>query len=216
MTYTPTTLVGTELANSLQWLQGDETLQWYIDAIGALFQQAAAIATDQGTDGEIVDGNFPYQTGYGSIFCVNPRFEGDTATCPTDQLPYLAQYVGVTIPPNTDDATARTLITAELGQHRGTPSAILCAARRFLTGTQSVTNLERTRPDGSRSGYWFVLVVRSDEVVSESLLIDAVSAVKPAGVMFAVIQQDAYTWVSAINTWADDTMTWAAASIQQP
>jgi hypothetical protein len=138
------------------------------------------------------------------------RFAGDTAICPTDQLGYLGQFVGVSLPPDVDDATARSLITGEAGTHRGTPSAIEMAAKRYLSGTQSVINVERTRPDGSRSGYWFVLIVKPEEVIDAVALTAAVNAVKPGGVLWALVESDGAPWVSDSGTWASDSSSWSS------
>jgi hypothetical protein len=100
--YEMQTIVGQELADQLYWspYAAFDWWYWYLDAIGALFQQTAAIATDIG-----VDGDQDYQTGYGSIFTINPRFPGDTAICPTDQLPFVSQPK--TLPPPASSADLR-------------------------------------------------------------------------------------------------------------
>jgi hypothetical protein len=210
--YVMQTIVGAELAEQLYWLPGDETLQWYLDAIGALFQETAAITHDIGTDGEP-----GYQTGYGSIFTVNPRFPGDTAICPTELLPFVGQFVGVPIPPSADDAAARSLITSEQGLQRGSPSAIVAAAKRFLTDTQTVTNEPQVTPSGQVNPFYFTLVVRLAEVLDGPSLAAAVEAVKPAWMQWALVFSDGTPWYALPNAWSTYKNTWNSfASTQSP
>jgi hypothetical protein len=208
--YAPTTLIGQALVDQLPWLPGDPYwLPAYLDAIGALFQQTAFIATDIG-----IDGNPDYQTGYGSIFTVNPRFDGDTAICPTEQLPYLGQFVGVQVPTDADDATARSLIASEQGFQRGSASAIDAAATRFLSGTQSLIHLTRETPTGMVSPFMFTLIVNPSQVIDEAGLIAAVNAVKPGWVQWALVITSGDTWAARTGSWngfAPWTGTWNSA-----
>jgi hypothetical protein len=210
--YVANSVVGQELVadfgigtDSTQFQGDQDQLAWYLDALGIMFDETASLVIDQGSDGDVA-----YQTGYGSVFTVSPRFSGDTDYCPVAQLPYLAQYVGVEIPPNANEATARSLIESEQGLHRGTPTAIEAAAMRWLTGTQYVLNVERTRPDGTHSGYWFVLVVKSAEIVSASELVAAVNAVKPGGVMWQLVTTTGQAWVSDSREWVNNGTPWNA------
>ena len=97
---------------------------------------------------------------------------------------------------------ALSLVTAESGLARGTPASIVAAAKRNLTGTQSAILIERVRPDGVADAYWFQLVVRPEELISQSALIASVDAVKPGGVMWLLVVQDGYTWAEAIKQWS--------------
>jgi hypothetical protein len=208
------TIIGQQLADQLYWsaYARFDWWYWYLDAIGALFQETAAITNDIGTDGEP-----GYQTGYGSLFTVNPRFDGDTAICPTDQLPFVAQFVGVSIPPDADDAAARSLITSEQGLQRGSPSAIIAAAQRFLTGTQSVTNEPQVTPNGSFNPFYFTLVVKEAEVTNGPGLIAAVEAVKPAWMQWTLVFSDGTPWYALPNAWSTYKGNWNSfASTQSP
>jgi hypothetical protein len=200
--YVPQSVIGERLSESLAWMPGDQTLLWYFDAMGWLFPMAS-IVVGQGDDGDQA-----YQPGYGQLFTVLPRFFGDTAICTTDQLPYVAQFAGVDLPPGVDDPTARSLITSEAGTNRGTPSAIVAAAQRNLTGAQHVINLERYRPDGVRDAYWFVLIVRPEEVIDANALTLAVNAVKPGGLKWGLVQTDGTPWLDLTQTWNHYTQTW--------
>jgi hypothetical protein len=118
-TYTPQSAFGAILIDALTpWMT--EHLAWVVDAIGTMADPLAAIVYDQGTDGEP-----GYVPGYGTIF--------DPATCPTDDLPYLGQFVGVPVPVGAPDATARALVRAESGQNRGTLASISSAVERSIS-----------------------------------------------------------------------------------
>lgn len=212
MAYAPQTIVGEDLITGLgigtddAQIQGNQDeLGWYLDALGQLFQQSAAIVIDQSTDGDAA-----YQTGYGVVFTVEPRFDGDEAICPTAQLPYLAQYVGVTVPPDASDATARSLILAEQGMHRGTPAAITAAAQRWLSGSQTIDLIERTRPDGTRSGYWFLLVVNPAQIISTPDLTASVNAVVPGGVLWQLVTTAGTAWDTDSREWVNNSTPWNA------
>lgn len=214
MTYTPTTLVGVQLANALTpWL--NDQLSWYLDAIGAEFQQTASLVQDTGTDNTVgfnsaINGYgvIPYVPGYGQIF--NPN------TCPSAQLGYLGQFVGVSIPQGQDAATALSLVKAESGLARGTPTAILAAANRNLTGGSQAQLIERVRPDGKADAYWFQLIVQTANCPNPAALTAAVNAVIPGGVLWVLVETNGFTWSQATGTWSADTMTWAQTSYQQP
>lgn len=62
----------------------------------------------------------------------------DPDLCPTQFLPYLAQFNGTVVPPGTDDKTARQIIKLEAAMQRGTLLAIQTAALRYLVGTTSL------------------------------------------------------------------------------
>jgi hypothetical protein len=212
--YVPVNSFGAELIDAMEvWLTRD--LAWVLDlAVAPLFEAMWDLATDHG-----VDGDADYLPGFGVLFNVAPQPGAPgygAPVCPTADLGYVGQFVGVQVPAGADDATARSLVLAEAGRNRGTPAAVIAAAKRNLSGTQSVTLLERTAPDGTPHHGWFTLVVRPEEVISLSALTAAVNACKLSGLMWGVVQQDAYIWSSAIHTWAADTMTWAAASGTQP
>jgi hypothetical protein len=67
----------------------------------------------------------------------------DPDVCPAFLLPWLAQFVGVTLPPGLTESQQRLRINETDGVQRGRPVAIKGAARQFLTGTKSVTLYER-------------------------------------------------------------------------
>lgn len=173
-------------------------LDAYCQAIGVMFDPIAALVADTG-----VDGDTDYTPGYGTIF--------DIDNCPTADLPYLGQFVGVQLPTSVDDATARALIRAEAGINRGTVASIISAVQRNLTGTQSVILRERTDGNGNPDAYQIMVSLKTSEVASLAAIQQAVNQVKPAGVVVNYIVADGNIWADATQTWAADTFTWAAA-----
>lgn len=216
--YTPVSTVGALLIDAMApWMT--LPLAWMLDSLGVMIDPVYTLVQDSGTDDgstatigtKDADGNLVtegFEPGYSSLL--------DPSRCPLASLPYLGQFVGVTVPTGADETTARSLVSAEAGLNRGTPASIIAAAKRNLTGTQSVTLIERVAPDGSARGYWFQLIVRPEELVSESALVSSVDAVKPGGVNWVLVQQDNYTWAEATGEWQADSMTWAATASTKP
>jgi hypothetical protein len=95
-------------------------LAWYLDALGSMFDPIYTLVYDEGFDGDP-----DYVPGYGTIF--NPL------TCPAVDLPYLGQFVGVSVPNGADPTTALSLVTAEAGQNRGTLASIQAAIQRTIS-----------------------------------------------------------------------------------
>jgi hypothetical protein len=90
----------------------------------------------------------------------------DVTRCPTADLPWLAQFVGVRFSSlQTTDAQMRAAITGEQGFQRGTVDALIAAAATFLTTTSGVVVTERyegdpykvlvTVPGAGVLGTWF-------------------------------------------------------------
>lgn len=166
----------------------------YTLALGQMFDQIASIVFDQGSP----DDPENYTAGWSNLLSLDTPY-------PT----YTGMFVGVVIPPGTDNSTARMLLAQEQGFVRGNPSAIVSAAQRFLSGSQSCQLAERVALDGSPDAYHFLLQVRPEEVLNVDSLIAAVNGVKPAGVQWDLIQSDGTTWATETSTWAADTKTWA-------
>jgi P2-related tail formation protein len=100
----------------------------FLDGIGQIMQQTLNLFQDT-----------PQGPGWSQIF--------DPTRCPTEALPWLAQWVGVRFnqTQNTDGAQ-RAAIQAEQGFNRGTVAALQNAAAQWLTPHQAVLIYERT-PD---------------------------------------------------------------------
>jgi hypothetical protein len=187
--YEPVSVFGAALINTLQpWVTLH--MAWVLDAIGVAADPWWTSILDQGVD----DGLTPtvgtyvndllitegFQPGYGAA--LNPRVASGS------QLQYLAQFVGVQLPSGVSDATARSLILEEGGFHRGTPAAVIAAVKRNLSGTQSVSLLERINGLGNPDAYSFQIVVLTAEVISAAALVAAVNAVKPGGLTWVLVQ----------------------------
>lgn len=178
----------------------------FLQAVAAMAQPLYGLVADSGDDPD----DPSWVPGWGSLF--------DIDIAPFQYLQYLAQLVGVPASSfvGADDATARQIIRAEQGQQRGTAGAVISAAQRFLSGTQSVFLQERTAANGTADPYHFILQVKPSQVIDATQLTAAVNAVKPAGVQWTLLQLDAFTWSSAIHDWSVDTMTWNQTANTQP
>ena len=189
--YAPVNQFGAELIDAMApW--ATLHLSWILDlAVAPLFEAMWDLATDHG-----VDGDSDYLPGYGVLFNVAPQ-PGQPGygapVCSTADLGYVGQFVGVQVPQGADDATARSLVLAEAGRNRGTDSAVIAAAKRNLSGTQSVALFPRMHPDGTAHHGWFTITVLTSEVVSAPALIAAVNAVKLGGLMWELIQTTTWT-----------------------
>lgn len=155
----------------------------FLTAVAAMGQSLWGLAMDSGDDPD----DPAWVPGWGALF--------DVDKCPFAYLPFLAQLVGVPASAivGVDDTTARGIIRAEQGMQRGTPAAIVAAAQRFLSGTQSCVLLERVNSAGGVDAYRFVLVVRPEELANEAGLIAAVNMVKPGGLQWDLVQTDGWT-----------------------
>jgi hypothetical protein len=119
MAYTPVSALGAQLIDALApWMT--DHLAIYVDSIGSMFDPVFTLVSDQGNDGDP-----DYVPGWGKLF--------DPGLCPAENLPYLAQFVGVQIPTGTDETTARALIRAESGMNRGTLASIQSAIERNIS-----------------------------------------------------------------------------------
>lgn len=102
----------------------------------------------------------------------------DPATCPVENLPYLAQFVGVELTESMTETEKREAITEPVGFARGTPAAIRIAITRTLTGTKRIVIKER-----EPSAYGVYIRTFSAETPSAAATEAAIRAVKPAGLV---------------------------------
>jgi hypothetical protein len=150
----------------------------------------------------------------GDIAPLAPLF--DPELCPDWALPWLAQTVGVTLPPGTPDAAARTIITSVGGQARGTPAALRAAAGIFLTGTKTVFFRERD-PDSPDPPYYLEVVTLTQETPDPALVLRALLAQKPGGIVLTYLQIESWdyqeqTLEAASSGWAYTTLPTVFAS----
>lgn len=114
----------------------------------------------------------------------------DLDLAPTSVLPWLAQFVGVTITPGMSDEEARQAIRTPDGFAVGTIAAIRSAAERTLTGTKRVVIHENT-PD---LGYLYVRTIASetpDPAATEA----AIRSQKPWHVVLEYEATDGFSYI---------------------
>jgi hypothetical protein len=120
--------------------------------------------------------------------------------CPPWALPWLAQFVGVTIPPGFNEDQARETISAVAGFSRGTVAALRAAAGLYLTGDKTVYFRER---DGSP--YRLEVVTLTSETPNPALVLSALLAQKPGGLVLnyrQVVGWDYQAMTAAGGTYA--------------
>jgi hypothetical protein len=113
------------IANMAPWntgpvVAGMTDLERFLAAIALMFEPVVSLAEEEGTDGQA-----GYVPSWGKLL--------DPTLCPAKLLPYLGQFVGVTIPVGASDAEARALVKAESGLARGTPASIKSAIERSIS-----------------------------------------------------------------------------------
>jgi hypothetical protein len=107
----------------------DEANEWQLLLFceflaGTLFEQVRSYVADR-----------PEMLGWEIVFNVD--------ACPPEALPYLAQFVGVHFDPSETVEQQRQKIKDRPAFSRGTPAAILAAAKQRLTGDKNVYMEER-------------------------------------------------------------------------
>lgn len=188
--YMPVSQFGSQLIEHLQpWLTLH--LAWLADSIGVMVDPLYGLVMDQG-----VDGQPGYVPGYGQLL--------DPALASGGELAYLGQFVGVQVPAGVDDVTARSLVVAEAGLARGTDAAAIAAAKRTLTGTQTVYYFPRRYSDGTAQAGWAGMIVLTAECASLAVTEAAVRAVKLSGVQM---------WFAEISGWTIGALEGSYATI---
>ena len=109
----------------------------------------------------------------------------DVDVAPSKALPWLAQFVGVTVPPQqtgeTDeayDARIRAYIKATPGFDRGTPAAMIAAIQQTLTGSKTVYIRERYG-----GAYKMEVITITAETPNAAATLRAILSQKPAGIV---------------------------------
>lgn len=145
-------------------------LDEYLQAIAAMFGQIE----DYTLDTVDLDGN-PLP-GWGILF--------DVDLCPTAALPYLAQFVGETLPTTLSDAEAREQIRSQPNRKRGTPAGITAAARATLTGAQQVIFRERDPAAcPTEPAYGLTVVTYTSQTPDPAVTEAAIRSNIPAGIV---------------------------------
>lgn len=119
----------------------------------------------------------------------------DLELAPLAYLPYLAQFVGVTLTSNMSEAEMRAAIQLPEGFRRGTVDAMMQAIQRTLTGSKHVSFQQRF------GGSAWALAVRTQtsETPSEAATEAAIISQKPIGIVldYASIAGATYAEVDA-------------------
>lgn len=177
----------------------------FMDAISSQYAVTEAYTRDDAT-----------HVGWGQLLDVN--------VCPTDALPWLAQFSGVSIPVGSTDAQMRALIVGQPATRRGTIASLVAILQGYLTGTQLVNVYERT-PDP----YSFSIVCQASQISggatgsTAAAALAALTAAKPAGLVMSFKVQAGLTWGQMVNypsgtsgLWSNQTDTWASLSNELP
>ncbi len=154
---------------------GDEESGWhllkFVEAItGVLFEKIHLLVSDRQNT-----------VGWEVLF--------DPDTCPAGALPYLAQYVGVTLEPSLTEQQKRDKIRLPENFKRGTRPALIQAVQRTLTGAKTILIDERF------GGSAYALRVRTltGETPNATATQAAVVSQKPGGLVLtyqSVVGQD--------------------------
>lgn len=143
-------------------------LEVLLDAIGVMFEQVQEI---------VVDGD-------------QPGWTVPVTLADAKELGWLGQFVGVRLAPALTDAEARVAIDAVAGFSRGTPSAIVNAAARTLTGNKSVKFYERA----GGNAYDLTVITYSSQTPDPTATEAAIRALKPAGIVLTYLVVDGLTY----------------------
>lgn len=102
----------------------------------------------------------------------------DLEVAPDEALSWLSQFIGVTLIRGLDAESQRIRISKAAGWHRGSPSAMIGAARQHLTGTRQVMLYER---DGGP--YRLTVRTYAGETPDPAVVEAALRALKPGGLV---------------------------------
>jgi len=165
----PDDLTPESFADRLYWMLGplagqDPAYGWALlilcNAVGQMFQELEDLARDS-----------PDGPGWSALL--------DITRCPDEALPWLAQFVGVRLLPDSSPADQRARILATDGWRRGTPAALVSATQATLTGTKRVTLRERDGGDA----YALRVQTLTGETPDPTATQNAILSQKPAGLV---------------------------------
>lgn len=167
--------------------QTQHSLEVFLGAIGAMFEEGWVLARDIVVDGQRVPG--------WSIVV-------DLNRTPNKALGWLAQFVGVTLDPALDDANQRTRIRETDGWKRGSPGAFMTAAKLYLTGQKTVVLRERWT-----SAYRILVITRTYETPDRDKVLSSLISQKPAGLILDYWVVNGRTYLEV----RDENASYAAA-----
>jgi Phage tail protein (Tail_P2_I) len=117
--YTATSIIGQRLSEQLAPILTPDLARLF-DSIGAIAEPLMSVLEETGLDGEA-----GYVPAYGKIFTAT--------TCPAQYLPFLGNFLGVSIPVGASEAEARAIVKAESGLERGTEASMKAAIERAIS-----------------------------------------------------------------------------------
>lgn len=161
----------------------DEELGWplasYVAALASMFTELDDLVrtTDDGP-------------GYSALL--------DADRAPLNALPWLGQFIGVTVDTTKSDAAQRAQIRDEAGFRRGRPASMVAAAQTTLTDTKTVMMTERYT-----SAYR--LRVRTFDVETPDIEATRAALIsqKPAGIVLDYDTVATWTWRTLRDSFAD-------------
>jgi len=181
---------GQEVYDRLLTLTRDDeihgwSLALYVNAIGKMFQIVEDYSRDQIVGGQDLPG-------WSQLL--------DVDRAPTAALGWLAQFVGVELEPNLDDATQRARIRETAGWKRGSLGAISGAAHQYLIAPKNVIIRERdpvacpTHP-----AYGLTVITYTSQTPDSAKVLAALLAQKPAGIILRYITADGQDYQALID-----------------
>lgn len=131
----------------------------------------------------------------------------DINACPSQYLPYLAQFVGAEVKLGLSDADQRAYILSLPGFNRGRPATIISEVQATLTGGKFVDLQERTP-----TAWRYAVVTKPSETPNPAATIAALQAQKPGPDQFQhlLVEAATYGWLAGeYDTYAIVASTYA-------
>lgn len=132
----------------------------------------------------------------------------DPDRAPVWALPWLGNFVGVTLPPGLTEAQQRARLVNPPAFNRGTFDGLVAAVRQTITGTGYVFALER-----QGSPYRITVVTRTSETPDPGGTLVAAKSQKPAGLVLTHVITTTRTYLentTAAPTYGARTATYAS------
>lgn len=130
----------------------------------------------------------------------------DVDRCPNEALPWLAQIVGLTLPPGLIPADQRQQIKDVANWKRGTLNAIKAAPAPYLIGNKTVIVRERYNGTTQDAPYYIEVITYQAETPNPAAVEAAIRAQKAAGVILTYVNAIGQDWQSVKDhyaTWQD-------------
>jgi hypothetical protein len=174
----------------LEQLQPWMTLDLYdfVSAIASMWQEAEQYYLDDPDNGVV---------GWQPLW--------DVTIAPSGGLPWLAQVVGERLPSGLTDTAQRQWITLAPVQDRGSPTGIVNAVKRLLTGTQTVQFRERSHLDGTADNDYISILTYAAETPNPAAVRQALRRNVPADIVWEYDVATQATWTSVETGMADWT-----------